>query len=150
MKNLVDQRSVENLIERIGKLKPSTPALWGTMTATEMLLHCNKVCSYLLQPPPVGQKKTSLKEYLVRCYVLYLLPNFPQGIKGPKQVMTKGLAADIEFEDQRRAFIEVLKKFPSHPTPINHRHPYFGIMGTREWGRTAWKHTDHHLRQFGV
>ena len=29
-------------------------------------------------------------------------------------------------------------------------HPKFGPLTQSEWGRLAWKHRDHHLRQFGV
>jgi hypothetical protein len=28
-------------------------------------------------------------------------------------------------------------------------HPYFGPLSPAAWGRLAWKHLDHHLRQFG-
>ena len=29
-------------------------------------------------------------------------------------------------------------------------HPLFGPMTWREWGVATYKHTDHHLRQFGA
>ena len=29
-------------------------------------------------------------------------------------------------------------------------HPKFGPLTQSEWDRLAWKHRDHHLRQFGV
>ena len=29
-------------------------------------------------------------------------------------------------------------------------HPAFGKLSPRAWGVLAWRHTDHHLRQFGV
>jgi hypothetical protein len=29
-------------------------------------------------------------------------------------------------------------------------HGFFGTMSTRDWQRWAWKHTEHHLRQFGL
>jgi hypothetical protein len=29
------------------------------------------------------------------------------------------------------------------------KHPYFGPMSQEDWLRWAWRHTDHHLRQFG-
>ena len=32
----------------------------------------------------------------------------------------------------------------------NGRYPAFGSLNGKEWGRIAWKHFDHHLRQFGV
>ena len=33
------------------------------------------------------------------------------------------------------------------PTPA---HPIFGPLTVRQWGVQGYKHTDHHLRQFGV
>jgi len=29
-------------------------------------------------------------------------------------------------------------------------HPLFGRLSFREWGVATYKHTDHHLRQFGA
>jgi Protein of unknown function (DUF1569) len=29
-------------------------------------------------------------------------------------------------------------------------HPVFGAMTARDWNRVLYRHTDHHLRQFGV
>ena len=29
-------------------------------------------------------------------------------------------------------------------------HGFFGTMSVADWQRWAYKHTDHHLRQFGV
>ena len=29
-------------------------------------------------------------------------------------------------------------------------HPIFGEMNRDEWGKIAYKHIDHHFRQFGV
>ena len=29
-------------------------------------------------------------------------------------------------------------------------HPYFGKFSADQWGKSAYKHLDHHLTQFGV
>jgi hypothetical protein len=34
-------------------------------------------------------------------------------------------------------------------TPTTATHPFFGPLTHGGWGRLAWKHLDHHLRQFG-
>jgi hypothetical protein len=34
-------------------------------------------------------------------------------------------------------------------TPLSTIHPFFGPLTHAGWGRLAWKHLDHHLRQFG-
>jgi len=35
-------------------------------------------------------------------------------------------------------------------TPTTAVHPMFGPLTHAGWGRLAWKHSDHHLRQFGL
>jgi hypothetical protein len=149
-RNLLHKDSAELLISRLQNLRPDTAPRWGSMTATEMLLHCNKVHQYLLSPPASSGKNTSLKQYLIRWVVLYLIPNFPRNAQAPKQVRTKGAIADAAFGEQKQAFIEIIRRFPRHGAPIQHHHPYFGNLSTKQWGLSAWKHADHHLRQFGL
>lgn len=36
------------------------------------------------------------------------------------------------------------------PSTLDPVHGFFGIMTVVDWQRWAYKHTDHHLRQFGV
>jgi hypothetical protein len=35
-------------------------------------------------------------------------------------------------------------------TRLEPAHGFFGTMSVRDWQRWAWKHTEHHLRQFGA
>jgi hypothetical protein len=149
-KNLLDKECNESVISRAQKLRPDSTPLWGTMTVTEMLHHCNKVNEQLLLPAPPSDKKTSLRQYLIRWVVLYVMPRFPKGAKAPKKFHTKGTIDHAEFENQKQAFITLVHRFASHAGPIAHYHPYFGKLSTEQWGLTNWKHMDHHLRQFGV
>lgn len=149
-KNVLDQQSTEQLISRVEKLQAGSKALWGSMTATEMLLHCNKIHQLLLSPGTRSQQKTSFRQYLVRGLVLYVLPNFPKNAKAPQQVRTKGTVANEAFEEQKQAYISLMQRLHQHNAPILHRHPYFGNLSTAQWGLASWKHADHHLRQFGV
>ena len=151
MKNLFDSHAVEQLIQRVQQLQPDTPPQWGSMTATEMLLHCNKVHQQLLAPPTsANKKKTTLRQYLARWVVLYIMPHFPKGAQAPKQLHTKGTIHDEAFEEQKEQFIQIVRRFPTHKLPVEHRHPYFGNLNTQQWALAGWKHTDHHLRQFGL
>lgn len=36
---------------------------------------------------------------------------------------------------------------PAHDWSV---HPLFGKLPGKQWGRLAYRHLDHHLRQFGV
>jgi len=150
MPNILDRTTAEKMVQRVQRLTPDTQPLWGSMAVTEMLLHCNKIQEQLLIPATSAWKKTSLKQYILRCLVLYIMPNFPKNARAPKQVQTKGLIDSEAFYDQQQRFIENVLRFPAHTSPIEHRHPYFGNLNTRQWGIACWKHNDHHLRQFGV
>lgn len=39
MKNLLDQKTSKEIIERINKLKPDSQAQWGKMNVAQMLAH---------------------------------------------------------------------------------------------------------------
>jgi hypothetical protein len=149
-KNLLKKEGNESVIGRVQNLRPDSSALWGKMTVTEMLHHCNKVHAQLLMPAEPTSKKTSLKQYLIRWLVLYVMPRFPKGAQAPKKFHTKGMIDSAEFEKQKQELIASVHLFTVHAGPINHWHPYFGKLSTAQWGLTSWKHIDHHLRQFGV
>jgi hypothetical protein len=36
------------------------------------------------------------------------------------------------------------------PDALDPAHGLFGTMSLRDWQRWAYRHTDHHLRQFGL
>lgn len=150
-KNLLAKEACEMLIQRVQNLRAATPPLWGKMTATEMLLHLNKVHQLLLLPPAVvSPRKTSPKQLLIRWLVLYVMPRYPRGAKAPRQFHTKGTINSEAFDEQKEQCIQLLHRFAQHKEPIQHYHPYFGAISTSQWGLSSWKHADHHLRQFGV
>jgi hypothetical protein len=149
-KNMLERESCNALIARVAALRADSQALWGKMTATEMLHHCNKVHQQLLTPVQPGDKTTSLKQYLLRWLVLYLMPRYPKGAQTPKQFRTSGTIDQARFEEEKQTYIDWVNKFATHTAPIDHWHPYFGKLSTKQWGLASWKHADHHLRQFGV
>lgn len=148
--NLLWKETAEAVISRAQKLQANTQPLWGKMTVTEMLHHCNKVHEQLLTPSEPTNKGTSIKQYLMRWLVLYLMPRYPTGAQAPKKFHTKGTINESEFEKEKQAFISSVERFANYNQPIAHWHPYFGKLSTEQWGLTSWKHADHHLRQFGV
>jgi hypothetical protein len=56
-----------------------------------------------------------------------------------------------EFNADRTRALEGLEALScAEGSALEHVHGIFGRMSTRDWQRFAFKHTDHHLRQFGV
>lgn len=150
MPNIFDKSTADKMIRRVQSLTPEATPLWGSMNVTEMLLHCNMIQEKLLQAAKPSGKKTSVKQYLTRWLVLYVMPRYPKGAAAPKDFRTKGVIDRETFQEQQQRFIQNLIIFQQHTAPVEHYHPYFGKLNTKEWGITCWKHNDHHLRQFGV
>lgn len=148
-KNLLNQQATEKMISRVKALQATSKPQWGEMTVTEMLLHCNLANNQILDGD-IEYRKTTFKQRLIKILALYIVPNFPKNMKSEPKNITKGRIGPEEFENQRTLFIKTIQKFAMTTDPINLTHPAFGNLDAREWGIAAWKHTDHHLRQFGV
>jgi Protein of unknown function (DUF1569) len=150
MKNtLFDGATAESVIERVKNLSADNKPLWGEMTATEMLYHCN-LCNKQIMEEKRGNGKTSFKQYLLRILALYVVANFKKGIKSEGRNDTKGKIEDHKFEEQRQLFIQLIKHFPTIKYELTLTHPAFGNISKAEWGIAAFKHMDYHLRQFSV
>jgi Protein of unknown function (DUF1569) len=148
-KNLSDKAASDTIIARVDNLTSNSKPLWGEMTASEMLRHCN-LCNKQILEEKRADKKTSFKQYLLRILALYIAPNFTKGLKSEIRHITKGKISDSHFEEQKIEFINIIKLFPLNTRPLTLTHPAFGNISTNEWGIAAYKHMDHHLRQFGV
>ncbi|WP_336958438.1 DUF1569 domain-containing protein [Chryseobacterium contaminans] len=148
-KNLLKKETADLIIARVNNLSAIHQPQWGIMTAAEMLLHCNS-CNRQILEEERGNKKTQPKQYLLRILALYIAPGFKKNIQGEAEHNTKGKANDLDFEKYKSEFVELISQFPFNTKPLTLSHPAFGNISTKEWGIAAYKHMDHHLRQFGV
>ena len=67
MKNIFDLAVVNELIERIQKLQANTMPKWGTMSADQMLAHCN--VSYEMAFENKHKKPTGIIKLLLKLLV---------------------------------------------------------------------------------
>ncbi|WP_045500106.1 DUF1569 domain-containing protein [Chryseobacterium sp. StRB126] len=148
-KNLLKKEAADFIIVRVKNLSVTHQPQWGTMTASEMLLHCNS-CNRQILEESRGYNKTQIKQYLLRILALYIAPNFKKNIQSELEHHTKGKANELDFEEYKNEFIHLINEFPVNTHPLTLSHPAFGNISTHEWGIAAYKHMDHHLRQFGV
>lgn len=149
-KNILEQFGAEDVLTRIQTLKASTTAVWGTMTVAQMLRHCNDINTSILESDNTQKQPRTLKHHLFRTLLLYVLPQIPKGIKGPKRFTANLQDPGIDFDTELRRYKEIAQRFPQHTSEITLAHPFVGRLNTRQWGRFAWMHLDHHLRQFGA
>jgi Protein of unknown function (DUF1569) len=148
MKTVFDAATESELIDRICNLTSASHARWGKMSVGQMLSHCRMWDHMIL-----GRLKVK-RMFVGRIFGRKALGSVlkdetPLGKNTPsaKELIITGTFNDLEeLKQQRIAGIHALALFNA-PTFL---HPFFGTMTREQVGQLAYKHYDHHLRQFGV
>jgi hypothetical protein len=78
---------------------------------------------------------------------IYWMP-FPKGLPtAPELISRSAVSIDKEKEDIKKLIEEFCKRSQEAEWA---EHPVFGELNAQDWGVLVYRHTDHHLRQFGV
>ena len=146
MKTIFDETSRQELLARIFTLDERSQPQWGQMTVYQMLRHC-----ILWEEMALGRQlyrqsflgrvfgKIALKDMLKDVPMKQNLPTVP-GFK---------IVGSGEVAAEKAKLIGLIDEHArcSNPSFI---HPFFGQLTKEQGGLIVYKHTDHHLRQFGV
>lgn len=73
----------------------------------------------------------------------------PFGKNSPTSPVLKTNGDKGDLEQQKKELVERLARYTDFKNE-GFVHPFFGPMTKEQIGKFAYKHTDHHLRQFGV
>ncbi len=149
MPTVADPIVLTELERRLSALLPTTERRWGTMTPGEMLCHLADASTSVLGRPggPAGTSRP-----VARWLALYSPLPWPHGLKTPRSVdpHLDGTRPG-EFEaDRARAIAGLRAIAAAAPEAFPAAHGRFGAMRPKDWRHWAYRHTDHHLRQFGV
>jgi Protein of unknown function (DUF1569) len=137
-----------SFVERAGKLTADAKPLWGRMNAGAMMAHLNDSLRMAFGDLPCKSKKLPLRYKPVRRLFIYYLP-MPKSAPTAPELMARCSGALLD--DERRNFAQLLDRCAAM-TPASKfgEHPAFGDLDYKEYGALIAKHTDHHLRQFGL
>ncbi len=149
MKSISNPTVLAQLVARLNALRPDTPRQWGTLTPGEMLCHLGDATASVLDraSSTPGHRRPLLK------WIALTSPlPWPRGLKTPAGVDPHADGTKPgDFEADRRRAISGLRVFAAaSPGVLAASHGAFGRMTARDWHRWAYRHTDHHLRQFGL
>ncbi len=148
MKSLASSGCVAEIRERMLPLAADDRALWGRMSATQMVHHLGVSCETALgdrvvQPmkglPPVVMKWLALRSGL-RWAKNY--PTTPEVARATEEVPAAGFAELVEVAIHKMEEVASGTRWAA-------THPMFGPMRPADWMRWGYLHADHHLRQFG-
>jgi hypothetical protein len=154
VRNLLDERTRGRLLARFKALDEGRPARWGRMTVGQMVCHCADQLRISLGDLPAKDVSTGLTRTVLRWMVLSGFP-VPKGkVKTFAEIdqaagwgtSAQGLALDLQhLETLTERFVE--KAAAGGTFAPN---PAFGALTSRQWGRLAYVHMAHHLKQFGA
>ena len=91
-----------------------------------------------------------LKTALVRWLVIHVMP-FPKGAPTAPALLERGNTTQLAIDSERATFTALLDKLAARKGAASWPdHPAFGPMTEHDWGVLAYRHVDHHFRQFGI
>ncbi len=147
MKHLYEPVVVDEVRQRIARLRPDSAPLWGRMNAAQAFAHLalameNALGDSVLPRHPLGR--------LIGGYVKrsMLVKGKPMG-RNAKSHPSVIVHDERNFDLERQRLQRTIDRFASGP-PACTRYPhfFFGNMTPQEWSTFMYIHLDHHLRQF--
>lgn len=143
--NETDRTAICN---RMRSLSTSSTGRWGSMDVTGMLKHLHLAALMALGEMEVpSANKRAFHMFPLKHLLLYVLP-FPKGAPTAPKLKPEAAAS---MEEERAAVLRLIERLGTGPRDgAGPDHPLFGPLTWREWGVVTYKHTDHHLKQFGA
>ncbi|MEN7551655.1 DUF1569 domain-containing protein [Rapidithrix thailandica] len=146
MKTIFDTALREDLIRRIHALDETDKAQWGKMNLYQMMKHC------ILWDEMALAKKTFRRSLLGRLFGKVALKDFirddqpiKKNVPTSRGFIVKEPEGDIVGTKQK--WLELIGEYENYSIP-SIVHPFFGKLTPEQVGYLAYKHADHHLRQF--
>jgi hypothetical protein len=146
MKTVFDKTTRDELINRINTLNENSIAQWGKMNIYQMLKHCT------LWEEWIFSKKHNKQTLIGRIFGKMALKNILKDEKPLRrdtptirEFRIKENNGDVASEKIK--WITLIEDY-AHFSKQDFMHPFFGKMTKEQIGYMAYKHSDHHLRQF--
>ena len=148
MKSVLDQSTRDELIRRIGSLTEHQVSAWGNMNVYQMLRHC------VLWDEMVLRNKKYRRVFIGWLLGKFMLrkelkDNSPMRKNNPSipELIIHETNGNISAEKAK--WIALINEYAHYSvSDLGFVHPFFGAMTREQVGYFAYKHSDHHLRQF--
>ena len=146
MKTIFDETIRDQLVARIDLVNDTCTARWGQMSVHQMLMHC------------IRWEKMTLGKIKYRRSIIGRLvgkmalrgfvkddTSFRRNVPTLPDLRIKEDGGDLE--SLKSEWIALIREY-EHYSNSGFVHPFFGKVNKDQVGVMAYKHTDHHLRQF--
>lgn len=147
MPTLFEEPARLAVLQRLGRLTPASAPRWGRMNAAQMLAHCAAQLRLGLGELPCVDRRLPFRYFPLKQLIVYLLP-FPRGVPTAAELV---VSDEREYDAEHQRLTTLIARFGASGARREFPpHPAFGRLSRRAWGVLAYRHLDHHLRQFGV
>lgn len=147
MQTIFNQQTRESLVERIHSLSEDASPQWGKMNTYQMLKHCS------MSEEMFHGVKSYKRLFIGRIFGPMVLKGILKNEEPLKRNQPTHPELKIKgsgnFIAEKSRWIKLLSDYNRYNTD-ELIHPFFGKMNKAQIGEYVYKHTDHHLRQFGV
>lgn len=145
-RTLLDAADRSRILERVRGVRPDAAAAWGSFDAPRMICHLCDQMRVALGEVPAKPVHNLVTRTLVKFLVVQTGFQPPKGKiqTAPEMLRSKPGPWEVNVA-QCIALVERIGMGAARSV-----HPAFGPLSPEEWGKLCWKHTDHHLVQFGA
>lgn len=150
MKTIFDPVVRDELAIRVKALDENHKALWGKMNVFQMTRHCSIWNEWVLgKNSPVYKQ-----EWLGKIFGKMALRSNTKDDKPLGKGMPAGKVFTVtqkegDLNAQKKILVDLITDY-EHFSNDQFIHDFFGKMTREQIGVFAYKHSDHHLRQFNV
>jgi len=152
VKTVGDLHVLQQLVRRLGAIEPNSLRRWGTLTPHEMLCHLGDATDMVLGLRLRKGAGHERSRPFVRLLGLWSPLPWPHGwpTNPAHDPRVEGTRPSIFSKDLARAVGGLEAIAGASRGSLIPTHGFFGIMSVHDWQRWAYRHTNHHLRQFGA
>lgn len=150
MKSLFNFEGYDDIQNRLDKLNEESQPQWGTMNVSQMLRHCQWPLEVAMGKKELNANVGFIKKLVFKLFKssMYNDKLWKPGIPTATEYVVK---RNHDFNGEKSKLETLIKEFKT----LEHKtdwvdHVFFGKLTPEQWGKSQYKHLDHHLRQFGV
>jgi hypothetical protein len=138
-----------SILDRLQCVSPEDKALWGRMNAHQMICHLCDSAMVALGERYASPATSLFQRTIVKWIALDTSLRWMKGFSTRPEIdqFKGGTSPDDFAADQGRLLVLTRRIYSTQIGGASH--PIFGPLTQAEWVRWLYRHSDHHLCQFG-
>lgn len=150
MKTVFEKTIRDKLAERIQTINNNSTPLWGKMNVYQMTRHNTYWNEWILGKGDFEYKQEFIGKIFGKIALKRMLKDgkpFDKNISTSNQFKVEEINGNLDTEKSK--WITLLNEYENYTNDI-FIHDFFGVLTKEQIGILVYKHSDHHLRQFGA